>query len=157
MTTRTEQRVPEWDILHTNAESGQTWVEEAILDVATADVETGAPLYFDVVVATAHSSNAQLLAQRARKAGLAAASAAAGKRRRYAEAGASLWPLALEAGGRPSDEVVSFVRHCGAAWALDHQVEGEDPPASKAPQLWRELSPLLHRGTADMLLSALGR
>jgi hypothetical protein len=110
-----------------------------------------------VVVSTAFTTNPRLLAQRARKGGLAAASAAAAKRRRYAEAGAALWPLALEAGGRPSDEAAAFVRQCGAAWAADHAAEDGEPPPVRTGQLWRELSTLLHRGTADMILSALGR
>ncbi len=40
----------------------------------------------------------------------AASDGAAAKRRRYAEAGAQLIPLALEAGGRASDEAAAFVR-----------------------------------------------
>jgi len=154
----TEQRVPEWDLLHTDTATGAQWVEEAVLDVATAHPQSGSRLFFDAVVATAYTTDARLLAQRARKPGLAAAAAAAGKRRRYAEAGAALWPLAFEAGGRPSDEAAAFVRQCGAAWARDHAAEdGEPSPGGHTGQLWRELSTLLHQGTADMILGALGR
>jgi len=153
----TEQRVPEWDLLHRDAATGNQWVEEAILDVATAHPQSGSRLFFDVVVATAFTTDARLLAQRARKPGLAAAAAAAAKRRRYAEAGAALWPLAFEAGGRPSDEAAAFVRQCGTAWAQDQAAEDGEPSPVRTGQLWRELSTLLHRGTADMLLGALGR
>ncbi len=153
----TEQRVPEWDLVHIDATTGTQRVEEAVLDVATAHAQSGTRLFFDVVVATAFTTDSRLLAQRARKGGLAAAAAAAAKRRRYAEAGAALWPLAWEAGGRPSDEASAFVRQCGVAWARDQAAEDGEPPPVRTGQLWRELSTLLHRGTADMILSALGR
>ena len=59
-------------------------------------------------------------------------------------------------GGRPSDEAAAFVWQCGVAWARDQaDEEGELPPV-RTGQLWRELSTLLHRGTAEMILSALG-
>ena len=88
---------------------------------------------------------------------LAVAVAAAAKHRRYAESGGALWPLAWEAGGRPSDEAAAFVRLCGTSWARAHADEEGTPAPARTAQLWRELSTLLHRGTADMLLSALGR
>ena len=91
----TEQRVPQWD--RVNPVSGRT--EEAKLDIATSEPLTGAPLYFDFVVYTAHSDNQARLRALARTDGKAAADAAAEKRRRYEAAGPSLTPLPLEAGG----------------------------------------------------------
>jgi len=143
-------------VVHLDAQTGQARLEEAILDVATSHPQSGASLYLDVVVSTAHSDNQAKLAQRARADGRAASDAAAGKRRRYAEAGAALWPLSFEAGGRAADEAAAFVRQCGAAWAHDRATEDGDAPAAHTDLLWREVNTLLLRGTADMLLSAVG-
>ena len=151
--TRTEQRVPEWDLV--DRDTGE--VEEARLDVATSDPGTGAPLYVDVVVKCAYSVDASLLRRRARRSGCAASDAAAAKRRRYASAGASLWPLALEAGGRPSDEAAAFVRLCGSAYVQTHKAEDGQPAPTPTWRLWQELSTLLHLGNAELILSAVGR
>ena len=149
----TEQRVPEWDLI--NPEDGT--LEEARLDVATSDVATGAALFMDVVVKTAFSIDPAVLRRRARRAGTAASDAAAGKRRRYAEAGASLIPFALEAGGRPSDEAAAFVRLMGSVYTETHGSEDGEPAPSPVGRLWQELSTLLQRGNAELILSAIGR
>ena len=93
---------------------------------------------------------AATLRNRAERDGSAAADAAADKHRRYSRAGASLIPLPLEAGGRPGDDLVSFVRRCGAAWAATH--DGEAPNS----RLWHECSCVLQRSNAELLLSANG-
>ena len=86
-----------------------------------------------------------------------ASDAVAAKRRRYAEAGAALVPLALEARGRPSDEAAAFVRLCGSCYAETHRIEGGDPAPSATGRLWQELSTLLQLGNAELILSASGR
>ncbi len=80
--TETELHVHRWD--QVDAETGR--VEEAILDIATADLRTGAPLYIDVVVKAAFSEDPGRLRARARKEGRAAAEAANRKRQRYVDA-----------------------------------------------------------------------
>ena len=149
----TEQHVPAWD--RANPYSGE-W-EEARLDVATADVNTGQPLYVDVVVKTAFSVDAATLRRRARRDGCAASDAAAGKRRRYANAGAQLVPFALEAGGRASDEAAAFVRLCGSVYTETHKNDDGEPAPSPTGRLWQELSTILQLGNAELLLSAVGR
>ena len=146
----TEQHVPQWDRL--NPRMGV--LEEARLDVATADPGTGAPLYVDVVVKAAHSDDPGRLRARARKNGCAAAEAANGKRRRYPEAGTGLVPFALEDGGRPCDEAVSFVRMLAA-----YRTDAEDGSADwgGASRLWQEVSTVLQLGNAEAILSANGR
>ena len=148
MPTQTEQHVPAWDRI--NPQSGR--LEEAVLDIASADPATGGPLFFDVCVYTAHSDNASLLQSRARHPGKAAADAASDKRRRYAQAGASLQPLPLEAGGRPGEDFISFVRRCGSMWEANHPGE-----ASPIPRLWYEASSLLRVANAELILSAVGK
>ena len=150
---RTEQHVPQWDDV--DPETGE--VEEARLDVAASDVGTGAPIYYDVVVKCAFSEDGAVLRRRARRNGLAASDGAAAKRRRYPLAGAALVPLALEAGGRPSDEVASFVRLCGSAYADTHKDEDGNPAPSPTGRLWQELSTTLQLGNAELILSAIGR
>ena len=150
----TEQHVPAWDVVDPN--TGE--VEEARLDVATSDAVTGGSLYLDVVVKCAFSEDPALLRRRARRAGCAACDAAGEKHRRYPAAGASLIPLALEAGGRPSDETAAFVRACGAAYVRNHMTDdGGDSPPNPSWRLWQELSVRLQIGNAELLLSALGR
>ena len=100
---------------------------------------------------TAHSDNVALLQSCARHPGKAAADAASDKRRRYAEAGASLQPLPLEAGGRPGEDFIAFVRRCGSMWETNHPGE-----ASPIPRLWYEASSLLRVANAELILSAIG-
>jgi len=151
--TTVEQRVPQWDLV--DPASGA--VQEARLDVATSDIGTGAPMYVDVVISAAFSADPALLHRRAQRPGRAASDAAAGKRRRYAEAGAALVPFALEAGGRPSDEAASLVRLCGSAYTSTHKTDDGEPAPRPTGRLWQELSILLQLGNAELLLSAVGR
>ena len=115
---------------------------------ATTDPSTGNPLCFDVCVWTAHSNNANTLHTRAQNPGRAAADAAANKHRRSPQAGALLQPLPLEAGGRPGEDFVSFVRRCGAA-------ASDDEPHA-CGRLWFEASTILQRGNAELILAANG-
>jgi len=137
----TEQRVPQWD--RVNPVSGRT--EEAKLDIATSEPLTGAPLYFDFVVYTAHSDNQARLRALARTDGKAAADAAAEKRRRYEAAGPSLTPLPLEAGGRPGEDTIHWIRRMA------------DGDSTKCTQLWHELSCTLQLWNAELLLGAIGK
>ena len=130
---------------------------EARLDVATADVNMGGPLFLDVVVYSAFSTEPTTLRRRARRDGCAASDAAAAKRRRYAEAGARLVPFALEAGGRASDEAAAFVRLCGSVYTETHKSEDGAPAPSPTGRLWQGLSTVLQRGNAELILSAIGR
>ena len=148
MPTETEQHVPTWDWI--NPQTGR--LEEAVLDIASADPATGGPLFFDVCVYTAHSDNASLLQSRARHPGKAAADAASDKRRRYAQAGASLQTLPFEAGGRPGEYFISFVRRCGSMWEANHLGE-----ASPIPRLWYEASSLLRVANVEFILSVVGK
>ena len=137
----TEQRVPQWD--RVNPTTGRT--EEAKLDIATSDPESGRPLFFDIVVYCAHSDNNARLRALARTAGKAAADAAADKRRRYANAGDALIPLALEAGGRPGEDFVHFVR----------QMAGGDSAACSC--IWHDVSSTLQMHNAELILGANGK
>ena len=136
-------------------QSGET--EQAVLDVATSDARTGLPLYLDVVVKCAYSSDPARLRARATKDGRAAADAAASKRTRYRDAGSSLVPLAFEAGGRPSDSAAGFMRQMGAAWAESHASEEGERPVPITGILWQQCSSLLHLGNAELIISAVGR
>ena len=106
---------------------------------------------------SAFSEDPAVLHRRSRKDGSAASDAVAAKRRRYAEAGAALVPLALEARGRPSDEAAAFVRLCGSRYAETHRIEGGDPAPPATGRLWQELSIILQLGSAELILSALGK
>ena len=145
--TTKEQHVPRWDTV--NRRTGQTI--EARLDVATSDPSTGESLYFDVCVWTASCNDPNTLHTRATHDGRTAADAAADKRRRYDRAGPSLIPLALEPEGRPGEDLISFVRRCGAAWAATH-----DDDLSAYSRLWYECSTTLQRGNAELILAAIG-
>jgi hypothetical protein len=147
--TLSEQRVPEWD--KAVVEEGE--LRQAVLDVVTHDPSTGAALYVDVVVKCAHSDDPGRLRARARKGGRAAAEAAAAKWRRYEAAGASLVPLALEDGGRPAEEAVSFVRMLGA---VRSEAEGGSLEWGGTARLWQELSTVLQLGNSELVLSANG-
>ena len=148
--TVAEQRVPEWD--RVNATTGE--LEQAVLDVVTHDPRTGAPIYVDAVVKCAHTDDPGRLRARARNNGRAAADAAAGKRRRYAAAGANLVPLAFEDGGRPAAETVSFIRLLGA---VRREAEGGSNEWGGTARLWQECSTVLQLGNAELVLSANGR
>ena len=100
------------------------------------------------------SDDAARLRARASHAGRAAADAAAGKRRRYPQAGANLVPLALEDGGRPAEETVEFLRMLGATRT---QAEGGSTEWGGVARLWQELSTVLQLGNAELVLSANGQ
>ena len=71
------------------------------------------------------------------------------KRRRYPPSGGELVPLVFEAGGRPADETVAFVR----SWAVDAD------PAERSQIIrfaWQQYSSVLQSGNAEMILSAVG-
>ena len=137
----TEQRVPRWDRI--NPTTGRT--EEAKLDVATSDPESGRALFFDVVIYTAHSDNGDRLRALARTDGKAAADAAAEKRRRYANAGDALAPLALEAGGRPGEDLSHWFRQLA------------DGDSNVCAALWHNISSTLQMHNAELILGASGK
>jgi len=142
----TEQRVPEWDKL--NPRTGV--VEEAILDVATRDARTGAPMYVDVVVTCEHSADAVRLRSRANRDGAANEEAANEKRRRYPDTQGRLQPFPLETGGRVGDEVASMLR----SWGERNSGAGDAPLTTS--KLWKQLSVKLQMGVAECILSAIG-
>jgi len=148
--TLTEQHVPQWD--RVNPRNGEP--EAAVLDVVTHDPGSGRPLYLDVVVSSAHSEDPARLRARARKAGRAAADAAATKRRRYPQAGALLVPFAVEDGGRPSEEASAFVRQLGA---VRTEAEGGSLEWGGTALLWQQCSTALQLGNAELVLTANGR
>jgi len=148
--TLREQRIPQWDRI--NPRTGE--LEAAVLDVVTHDPNSGGPMYIDAVVTCAHSDDPARLRARARKSGRAAADAAAGKRRRYAAAGASLVPFALEDGGRPAEEALALVRMLGA---VRTEAEAGSLDWGGTALLWQQCSTLLQLGNAELVLSANGR
>ena len=141
----TEQRVCAWD--QVDPRTGR--LEEARLDVATRDAITALPIFVDATVTCAHSGYQPRQRARANKDGLAAMNAVGVKRSRYPPSGGNLVPLAFEAGGRPAEETVSFVRSWG---------HGLDP--SERSEVirfaWQEISCILQVGNAELLLSAIG-
>ena len=142
----TEQHVPGWDRRLPNGT-----VEEAKLDVATVDHNTGRHIYVDWAVTCAHSTYAPRRHARSNRSGLAAAQRVDDKRARYPpRQGLELIPMVFEAGGRPSEEAAAFVRSYGAN--LEDDERGE-----LLSRLWRDISVTLHTGNAEMVLSALGR
>ena len=144
--TCTEQRVVAWDRI--NPRNGR--LEEARLDVATRDAGTGHKIYVDTCVTCAHSGYEPRQRARAGKDGVAAADAVRGKRVRYPPTGGNLVPLVFEAGGRPAEETVAFVRSWGA--------DLDSAERSKVIRFaWQQYSTVLQTGNAEMLLSALGR
>ena len=71
------------------------------------------------------------------------------KRARYPPSGGELVPLAFEAGGRPADTTLAFVRGWGAAC--------EEAERSEVVRYaWQQFSLLLQAGNADLILSAVG-
>ena len=140
-----EQRVVAWD--RVNPRTG-LW-EEAKLDVATRDAATGRKIFIDANVTCAHSGYAPRQQARAGKDGAAAADAVRGKRLRYPPTGGELVPLVFEAGGRPAEETVAFVR----SWGLDL----DDAERSEVIRFaWQQYSNVLQSGNAEMILSAVG-
>jgi hypothetical protein len=140
-----EQRVVAWDRL-----DHQTGVmEEAKLDVATRDAVTGRKIFIDTTVTCAHSGYEPRQRARSNKDGLAASQAVDKKRERYPPSGGELVPAAFEAGGRPAEEMVAYVRTWG------HGLE----PAERTQVIryaWQQYSTLLQVGNAEMILGAIG-
>ena len=80
---------------------------------------------------------------------MAAADAVRGKRRRYPPSGGELVPLVFEAGGRPAEETVAYVRSLGQAV--------DDAERSQVIRFaWQQYSTVLQAGNAEMILSAIG-
>ena len=141
----TEQRVVAWDRI--NPRTGQ--LEEARLDVATRDAVTGRKIFVDTTVTCAHSDYEPRQRARSNKDGLVASNAVDEKRARYPPSGGEMIPAAFEAGGRPSEEMVAYVR----MWGHDFE------PAERTQVIryaWQQLSTLLQVGNGEMILSALG-
>ena len=63
--------------------------------------------------------------------------------------GGELVPLVFEAGGRPADETVAFVR----SWASEAD---EVERARIIRHAWQQYSNVLQSGDAEMILSAVG-
>ena len=135
--------MPAWD--RTDPTTGE--LEQARLDVATRDAATGRTIYVDWSVTCEHSVNDPRRQARSNKDGLAATQAVAKKHDRYPPAGGELIPAVLESGGRPSDELVSFVRTYGRGL-------GPVERSAVISTAWRNISRTLAVGNAEMLLSA---
>jgi hypothetical protein len=140
-----EQRVVAWDRVNPRTRL----LEEARLDVATRDSATGREIFIDASVTCAHSGYEPRQRSRANRDGVAAADAVRGKRRRYPAPGGELVPLVFEAGGRPADEAVAFVR----SWAAGVD---EAERSGVIRYAWQQLSNALQSGNAEMILSAIG-
>ena len=120
-----------------------------MLDVATRDNITGQAIFLDATVTCAHSGSQPRQRARANKDGLAASNAVDDKRELYPPSGGELVTLAFEAGGRPGQETVAFVRSWG------HGAE----PGERTEIIhfaWQQLSVALQTGNAEMILAALG-
>ena len=143
--TATEQRVSAWD----KVDPATGVLEEARLDVATRDGATGRKIFVDASVTCAHCGYGPRQQARAGKDGVAAADVVRAKRRRYPPSGGELVPLVFEAGGRPADETVAFVRSWGAG--LD-----EVERSRVIRYAWQRYSSILQAGNAEMILSAVG-
>ena len=141
----TEKHVPAWD--RTDPNTGE--LEQARLDVATRDAATGQLIYVDWSVTCEHSTYLPRRRARSNKDGLAASQAVDEKRTRYPPHGGNLVPAVLESGGRPSDELVAFVRTYG------HGLPDADR-SKVISSTWRQISRVLQCGNAEMVLSALG-
>ena len=141
-----EQRVTAWD--RTSPQTGE--LEEAKLDLATRDAATGLPIFVDWTVTCEHSTYAPRRQARSNKDGLACSQAVDKKRERYPPSGGTLVPAALEAHGRPCDELVTFVRTYG------HGLDAAERSAVIS-QTWRQISRVLQVGNAEMVLSAMAR
>ena len=140
-----EQRVTAWDRI--NRRTGL--LEEARLDVATRDAATGRKIFIDTNVTCAHSGYEPRQRARAGKDGVAAADAVRGKRQRYPPRGGELVPLVFEAGGRPAEETVAFVR----SWGLDLD---DTERSGVIRYAWQQFSTVLQTGNAEMILSSVG-
>ena len=127
--TSTEQRVTAWD--RVNPRTGL--LEEARLDVATRDGASGRKIFVDAMVTCAHCGYGPRQQARAGRDGVAAADAVRGKRLRYPPSGGEMVPLVFEAGGRPAEETVAFVR----AWGADME---DTEPSQVIRHAWQQYS-----------------
>jgi hypothetical protein len=132
-----EQYVPRWD---RQREDGT--VERAKLDVTY--VHNGRRVFVDVSVVSARSNNAALRRTRAARDGAAAAREEDSKRLRYP--GPDLRPFAVEALGRPGESAAALLRELAPA-------EPQERSAFLA-KAWQDLSVLVQRGNAELLLRA---
>ena len=124
-------------------------LEEARLDVATRDAASGRKIFVDARVTCAHCGYEPRQRARAGRDGAAAADAVREKRCRYPPSGGELVPLVFEAGGRPAEETVAYVRSWG--------VELDDAERSQVIRYaWQQYSAVLQSGNAEMILSANG-
>ena len=123
--------------------------EEARVDVATRDSASGRKIFVDACVTCAHSGYEPRQRLRADRDGAAAADAVRGKRARYPPSGGELVPLIFEAGGRPAEETVAFVR----SWGLEM---GSAERSKVIRYAWQQYSTVLQSGNAEMILSANG-
>ena len=97
----------------------------------------------------AHSGYQPCQRARAGRDGAAAADAVRGKRSRYPPSGGELVLLVFEAGARPAEETVAFVR----SWGLElDQAER----SNVIRYAWQQYSTVLQTGNAEMILSADG-
>ena len=101
------------------------------------------------MVTCAHCGYEPRQRARAGKDGAAAADAVRLKRLRYPPSGGELVPLVFEAGGRPAEEAVAFVR----AWAADL---GDVERSRVIRYAWQQYSCALQSGNAEMILVAVG-
>ena len=124
-------------------------LEEARLDVATRDAASGRKIFVDASATYAHSGYEPRQRARAGRDGVAAVDAVRGKRRRYPPSGGELVPLVFEAGGRPAEETVAFVR----SWGLGLDSADRSRVIRYA---WQQYSTVLQSGNAEMILSAIG-
>ena len=108
-----------------------------------------AAFFVDATVTCAHGGYEPRQRARANKDGLAAAQAVDGKRLRYPASGGELVPLAFEAGGRPAEETVSFLRSWG------YGLEGAER-SDEIRFACQQYSTLLQAGNAEAVLSAIG-
>ena len=125
-------------------------LEAAVLDVSTRDAATGRPVYIDTMVTCAHCDYDPRQQVRAGRDGAAAADGVRSKRRRYPPAGGDLIPLVFEAGGRPAEETIAYIRSLGA---------GVGDPVERAMltrAVWQQYACTLQSGNAELLLSAIG-
>ena len=124
-------------------------LEEARLDVATRDAATGRSIFIDASVTCAHCGFEPRQRARAGKDGVAAADVVRKKRTRYPPSGGELVPLVFEAGGRPAEETVAYVRSLGQGF--------EGPERTQVLRFaWQQYSNVLQAGNAEMILSAMG-
>ena len=144
--SQTEQHVPAWDRLSPRTQQ----FERAVLDVATPDDLDGRVLNIDTGIMCALTMNGDRLRTRANRDGAAATQYVKEKHMRYPAEHvprSTLVAFVLETGVRPSDGVVSLMRHWGS---------GQYNPQLQTALLWQQLSTHLQLGNAECLLSAVG-